>query len=309
MSKELKVGLLTVISGVILYFGVNFLKGYDFLSSTATYFVVYDKIDGLVPSNPVQINGMSVGKVIATEILQNQSSKILVEFDLDKKIKLNKNSVAILKDNGLLGGKMIEIVVNQGQVINQDDTVKADIEQGLMGMVASKANPLISSLDTTITSVNQLLAEYKGLSNNIKNILNNLESSTGNVNRLIVDNRQRITNITTNLDKLSASLIETEKSIKPLLSKMNTIADSINAMKLASTMQEARKSVENLNEMLNSMKQGETFTKLIGNDSVYVNLNKTIADLDKLLVDFREHPKRYVHFSVFGRKDKSEPKK
>jgi phospholipid/cholesterol/gamma-HCH transport system substrate-binding protein len=252
---------------------------------------------------------MSVGKVIATEILQNQSSKILVEFDLDKKIKLNKNSVAILKDNGLLGGKMIEIVVNQGQVINQDDTVKADIEQGLMGMVASKANPLISSLDTTITSVNQLLAEYKGLSNNIKNILNNLESSTGNVNRLIVDNRQRITNITTNLDKLSASLIETEKSIKPLLSKMNTIADSINAMKLASTMQEARKSVENLNEMLNSMKQGETFTKLIGNDSVYVNLNKTIADLDKLLVDFREHPKRYVHFSVFGRKDKSEPKK
>ncbi len=309
MSKELKVGLLTVISGVILYFGVNFLKGYDFLSSTATYFVVYDKIDGLVPSNPVQINGMSVGKVIAMEILQNQSSKILVEFDLDKKIKLNKNSVAILKDNGLLGGKMIEIVVNQGQAINQDDTVKASIEQGLIGMVASKANPLMSSLDTTITSVNQLLAEYKGLSNNIKNILNNLESTTGNVSRLMVDNRQRITNITTNLDKLSASLIETEKSIKPLLNKMNTIADSVNAMKLASTMQEARKSVENLNEILNSMKQGETLTKLMGNDSVYINLNKTIADLDKLLVDFREHPKRYVHFSVFGRKDKGEPKK
>jgi phospholipid/cholesterol/gamma-HCH transport system substrate-binding protein len=309
VSKELKVGLLTVISGVILYFGVNFLKGYDFLSSTATYFVVYDKIDGLVPSNPVQINGMSVGKVIATEILQNQSSKILVEFDLDKKIKLNKNSVAILKDNGLLGGKMIEIVVNQGQAINQDDTLKANIDQGLMGMVASKANPLMSSLDTTITSVNQLLAEYKGLSNNIKNILNNLESTTGNVNRLMVDNRQRISNITTNLDKLSTSLVETEKSIKPLMSKMNTIADSVNAMRLASTMQEARKSVENLNEMLNSMKQGETLTKLMGNDSVYVNLNKTIANLDKLLVDFREHPKRYVHFSVFGRKDKSEPKK
>lgn len=309
MSKELKVGLLTVIGGVILYFGVNFLKGYDFLSSTATYFVVYDKIDGLVPSNPVQINGMSVGKVIATEILQNQSSKILVEFDLDKKIKLNTNSVAILKDNGLLGGKMIEIVVNQGQAIKQDDTLKANIDQGLMGMVASKANPLMSSLDTTITSVNQLLAEYKGLSSNIKNILNNLESTTGNVNRLMVDNRQRISNITNNLDKLSTSLVETEKSIKPLMSKMNTIADSVNAMKLASTMQEARKSVENLNEMLNSMKQGETLTKLMGNDSVYVNLNKTIADLDKLLVDFREHPKRYVHFSVFGRKDKSEPKK
>ncbi|SFF19305.1 MlaD family protein [Thermoflexibacter ruber] len=309
MSKELKVGLLTVIGGVILYFGVNFLKGYDFLSSTATYFVVYDKIDGLVPSNPVQINGMSVGKVIATEILQNQSSKILVEFDLDKKIKLNTNSVAILKDNGLLGGKMIEIVVNQGQAIKQDDTLKANIDQGLMGMVASKANPLMSSLDTTITSVNQLLTEYKGLSSNIKNILNNLESTTGNVNRIMIDNRQRISNITSNLDKLSTSLVETEKSIKPLMSKMNTIADSVNAMKLASTMQEARKSVENLNEMLNSMKQGETLTKLMGNDSVYVNLNKTIADLDKLLVDFREHPKRYVHFSVFGRKDKSEPKK
>jgi phospholipid/cholesterol/gamma-HCH transport system substrate-binding protein len=121
---------------------------------------------------------------------------------------------------------------------------------------------------------------------------------------LMADNRQKIGNITANLDKLTANLVETEKSLKPLMSKMNTIADSVNAMRLASTMAEARKSVENLNEIMNGMKKGETMTTLMKNDSVYVNLNKSIVSLDKLLTDFKENPKRYVHFSLFGRKEK-----
>jgi phospholipid/cholesterol/gamma-HCH transport system substrate-binding protein len=309
MSKELKIGLLTVIGGIILYFGFNFLKGYDLFSSTASYYVIYDRVDGLMPSNPVQINGLNVGKVLSIQIDQSKGSKVLVEFDLDKKIILNKNSIAILKDNGLLGGKMIEIDVKQGDLLQHEDTLKSASEKGLMGMVSDKASPLMTNIDTTIVSVNQLLSEYKGLSNNIKNILRNLETTTGSINGLMADNRQKISSITNNLDKLSASLVETEKSIKPLIGKVNTLADSVNAMKLASTMAEARKSITNINEMLNAMNQGKTLTKLMNQDSVYTNLNKTIIDLDKLLIDFKEHPKRYVHFSVFGKKDKTENKK
>lgn len=304
MSRELKVGLLTVVGGVILYFGVNFLKGYDLFSSTVSYFVVYDKIDGLTQSNPVQINGLNVGKVITVSILQERNSKILVEFDLDKSIKLNKNSIVFLKDNGLLGGKMLEIIVNKGKEIQAEDTLQAKIEQGMMAMISAKANPVMTNLDSTLSSINQLLNEYKGLSSNIKKILTNLETTTGSVNGLMADNRQKIGNITGNLDKLTADLVETEKSLKPLMSKMNTIADSVNAMKLASTMAEARKSVQNLNEIMNGMKKGETMTMLMKNDSVYVNLNKSIVSLDKLLSDFKENPKRYVHFSLFGRKEK-----
>ncbi|MCU0389916.1 MAG: MlaD family protein [Thermoflexibacter sp.] len=309
MSKELKIGLLTVIGGIILYFGFNFLKGYDLFSSTASYYVIYDRVDGLMSSNPVQINGLNVGKVLSIQIDQSKGSKVLVEFDLDKKIILNKNSIAILKDNGLLGGKMIEIDVKQGDLLQHEDTLKSASEKGLMGMVSDKASPLMTNIDTTIVSVNQLLSEYKGLSNNIKNILRNLETTTGSINGLMADNRQKISSITNNLDKLSASLVETEKSIKPLIGKVNTLADSVNAMKLASTMAEARKSITNINEMLNAMNQGKTLTKLMNQDSVYTNLNKTIIDLDKLLIDFKEHPKRYVHFSVFGKKDKTENKK
>ena len=304
MSKELKVGLLTIVGGLILYFGVNFLKGYDLFSSTASYFVVYDKIDGLTPSNPVQINGLNVGKVLSISILQEKNSKILVEFDLDKNIKLNDSSVIILKDAGLLGGKMLELIVNKGKEIAPEDTLKAAVELGMMASVSAKASPIMVSLDSTLSSVNQLLNEYKGLSTNIKKIMVNLETTTGSVNGLMADNRQKISNITSNLDKLTANLVETEKSLKPLLAKMNTVADSVNAMKLASTMAEARKSVQNLNEMMNGMKKGETLTTLMKNDSVYVNMNKSIVSLDKLLTDFRENPKRYVHFSVFGRKEK-----
>jgi phospholipid/cholesterol/gamma-HCH transport system substrate-binding protein len=308
VSKELKIGLLTVVSSVLLYFGITFLKGYDLLSSTASYYVIYDGIDGLTPSNPVQINGLNVGKVVKLSILQDRGSKILVEFDLEKKLKLNTNSVAMLADNGLLGGKMIKLIVGTGTEIAYEDTIKAGVELGMLAMVSTKANPLMSSLDTTMNSINQLLNEYKGLSVNIKKILDNLETTTGSVNSLMADNRQKIGSITANLDKLSASLLETERSVKPLITKMNTVADSINAMKLASTMAEARKSVASLNEIIGSMKEGATMTKLMKNDSVYVNLNKAIVDLDKLLVNFREQPKRYVHFSLFGRKEKEKKK-
>ncbi len=308
MSKELKIGLLTVVGSVILYFGITFLKGYDLLSSTASYYVIYDGIDGLTPSNPVQINGLNVGKVLKLSILQDRGSKILVEFDVEKSLKLNKNSVAMLADNGLLGGKMIKLVVGTGTAITYEDTVKAGVELGMMAMVSSKANPLMSSLDTTMNNVNLLLNEYKGLSTNIKKILTNLETTTGSVNGLMADNRQKISSITANLDKLSASLVETERSVKPLIAKMNTVADSVNAMKLASTMAEARKSVASLNEIIGAMKEGSTMTKLMKNDSIYVNLNKTIVDLDKLLINFREQPKRYVHFSLFGKKEKEKKK-
>lgn len=304
MSKEFKVGLLTVVGGVVLYFGFTFLKGYDLFSSTSSYHVVYDNIGGLTPSNPVQINGLNVGKVVSLTILQERNSKILVVFDVLKSIKLNDSSIAVLKDDGLLGGKMIELIVGKGNGIVPKDTLKSGIELGMMATASAKVDPLIIKIDSTIISVNQLLNEYKGLGKNVKNVMVNLEETTGSVNGLMADNRQRISNITANFDKLSASLVETEKSIKPLIAKMNTIADSVNAMKLASTMDEARKSVGSLNEMLNAMNKGGTMTKLMKNDSAYVNLNKTIVSLDKLLIDFRENPKNYVHFSLFGKKEK-----
>lgn len=304
MSKEFKVGLLTVVSGVVLYFGFTFLKGYDLFSSTSTYHVIYDNIGGLTPSNPVQINGLNVGKVVSLTILQERNSKILVVFDVLKSIKLTDSTIAVLKDDGLLGGKMIELIVGKGNEIPPKDTLKAGIELGMIATASAKVDPLIIKIDSTIISVNQLLDEYKGLGKNVKNVMVNLEETTGNVNGLMADNRQRISNITANFDKLSASLVETEKSIKPLIAKMNTIADSVNAMKLASTMEEARKSVGNLNEMLNAMNKGGTMTKLMKNDSAYVNLNKTIISLDRLLIDFRENPKNYVHFSLFGKKEK-----
>lgn len=302
MSKELKVGLLTLVSGIVLYFGFTFLKGYDLFSSTVSYYVLYDNIDGLTASNPVQINGLNVGKVATLSILPSRNSKILVKFDLLKDLKLNKNSTAVLKDNGLLGGKMIEIIVGKGEEIMPKDTVKAKIELGMMAMASEKVQPLLSKADSTMVAINLLVKEYQGLGGNIKNILQNVETATGSVNGIMADNRQRINNVTGNLEKLSASLVETEKSVKPLITKMNTVADSVNAMKLASTMAEARKSVESLNEMLDAMNKGETMTKLVKNDSAYVNLNRTIISLDKLLIDFRENPKNYVHFSLFGRK-------
>lgn len=291
-----------MVSGLILYFGFTFLKGYDLFSSTVVYCVIYDKIDGLESSNPVKINGLNVGKVTSLTILQSRNNKILVKFDLPKDLKLNDSSMAILKDDGLLGGKMIELIIGKGKEIMPKDTIKAYVELSIMAMAAKKTEPLLSKIDSTVATINAILEEYKGLSGNIKNVLANVETATGSMDGLMVDNRKKIGNITGNLERLSSSLVQTEQSIKPLIAKMNTVADSVNAMKLASTMAEARKGVASLNEMINAMSKGETMTTLMKNDSAYINLNKTILSLDKLLIDFKENPKNYVHFSLFGRK-------
>lgn len=291
-----------MVSGLILYFGFTFLKGYDLFSSTVVYCVIYDNIDGLESSNPVKINGLNVGKVTSLTILQSRNNKILVKFDLPKDLKLNDSSMAILKDDGLLGGKMIELIIGKGKEIMPKDTIKAYVELSIMAMAAKKTEPLLSRIDSTVATINAILEEYKGLSGNIKNVLANVETATGSMDGLMVDNRKKIGNITGNLERLSSSLVQTEQSIKPLIAKMNTVADSVNAMKLASTMAEARKGVASLNEMINAMSKGETMTTLMKNDSAYINLNKTILSLDKLLIDFKENPKNYVHFSLFGRK-------
>ncbi len=303
-NKEIRVGLLALITGVMLYTGFNFLKGIDFFSSANRYYVVYDNIGGLNVSSPVMVSGFNVGRVEYIKLLPENGYKLLVTLQIDKNLLVNDSSIADLIETSALGDKAVEIKIGKGKnTLKNGDTLWAKTEKGMIASLHDKMSPILNNVDSITFKTNKILGN--NLDRKIISILNNVNNSTEQLSSLLAETRPKIGAIATDIHLLTSSLKETEKSIKPLIAKLNTVGDSLNKAEIAATVNNANKTVVELKLVLDRINRGEgTLGKLAKNDSLYTNLNNTAADLDKLLVNFREEPKRYVHFSVFGKKDK-----
>jgi phospholipid/cholesterol/gamma-HCH transport system substrate-binding protein len=310
ISKEVKVGLLALVSGVILYLGFNFLKGSDFFSPNNNYFVVYDDIGGLTESNTVMLNGLSVGRVKKIHLLQDHGNKLLVELDIDKEVILSDSTAAILASSSVLGGKAIELKIGPGnRVLQSEDTLIAAVEQNLSEMISQKITPITENVDTALVNLNILIRKFQSMSNSIDATLVNLRNTSSTLNTTLEQNQSAIAGISSNLRTLSASLNDPQTGVKPMLGKFNSFADTLSNMQLAQTVERTNQSINNLNQMLSRINQGDgTIGKLAKNDSLYNNLNQFASDLDALVVDLKANPKRYVTISVFGRRDKKDSK-
>lgn len=302
VSKEFKVGLLTVVAGVLLYFGVNFLKGSGFLSSANTYYTVYDQIDGLTVSNAVLINGLTVGRVSDIVILQQNNNKLLVAIDIEDDIVLGDSTVALLHNSDLLGSKAIELKVkNIGSPLQDGDTLIGRIDSGFTEAIRETAMPVIDNLDSAFTNINILLANLNDNNAAITSTFDNLEQASNEIKMLAGENRANLSQIMGNLNELTTALAHAEDGIQPFLAKMNNLADSLNDLQLKQTVAEANVAMSNLREITEKINQGNgSLGMLMNNDSLYNNLNNSAQDLDRLLIDLRENPGRYLNISVFG---------
>ncbi len=310
MSKEFKIGLLALIASFMLYAGFNFLKGMDFFSNTSYYYVVYDNVSGLTISNPVMLNGLNVGRVKDIRIMQNEAHKLLVVIDVRSDLALGKASQAVLADNGLLGGKMIDLKIPPIlQKINSGDTLVPVSNPSFMAMLEDKADPIIEQIEPLLSNLRDISEKFKTLDTESLNAaLSDFKGITGTLNAQLAGGQ--LNSILTNLNSSSQDLAQAGKSLPQLTQKANTLMDSLNQVELTTVVNQANESMRQLNEILQGIAQGEgTLGALATNDSLYNSLNQVSEDVDKLVIDLRENPKRYVNISVFGRKEKEEKKK
>ncbi len=306
-SNELKIGFLALVTFLILYFGFNFLKGNDLFTSSNLYYVEYDNVDGLQVSNSVMMNGIEVGKVKEVKLQPEKGNKILVTLRLNKDLHLKDQSFVTLADGALLGGKIMLISLAGTKDLPEESFIKGTTETGLTNLLKERAIPVLSNADSLLVSFRAISKRFEKTGDYLNTLLVNSNTAVNglnsSVNGLVGDNRENLAQLSTNLKLLSNDLVETEKQLKPLLGKFNTIADSLQALKLGRTVNEINASLGSVQKIVQSLEQGKgSAGKLIKNDSLYVSLNKTLVNLDKLLLDFRLQPKRYLNISVFGKK-------
>lgn len=319
VSKEFKIGVVVVCAIAAFIWGINFLRGTNIFSHKYYLYAVYPKIDGLIPANPLLVNGYKIGQINDIQLVQKGTkSEVLVKFLLTEDINIPKNSIARSVSADLLGNKAVEIVLGDTNVfVSSGDTLKSETEQSFkealdkrIAPIQSKAENLISSMDSVINVVSSIL-NAKNRENlersfeGIKRAILTLEQTAYKMDELVGSEKAKISSILSHLNNITNTLDKNGQRIDNILLNMSNVSDSLAKSNLKTAIADADKSLKELNTLLAGINQGQgTLGKLAKNDSMYYNLNKSSADLDRLLKDLRLNPERYIHFSVFGRKKK-----
>ncbi|WP_418604459.1 MlaD family protein [Hwangdonia sp.] len=305
ISKEVKAAIL-VISGIILFiFGFNYLKGQNLLDSSRTFYAVYDNVEGLTASTPVTINGLIVGKVISIGFMGDGSGKLLVKLLVDNDFQFSKNSKAELYETGLIGGKAIAIVpaFDGAENAEKDSYLQGSVKAGLSELVNQKLTPLQGKIENMMVSADSLLNNLNQVfdaqtKTNLKKSIASLSSTIDSfkstslaLNQVIKGNQVKIDSVLTNAEKLTGDLAK--------------ITHTISESDLKKTIKNLESTLQNFDKIIANLENGEgSMGKLLKDEGLYDNLEGATLQLEQLLEDMKLNPKRYVHFSLFGKKPK-----
>ena len=300
ISYEIKTAVLVLLGILMFIIGFSYLKGNHVFISDRTFYAIYDDVEGISKGTPVTISGFNVGSIQNIEFF-NDSEKLLVKFRVENKINFSKNSIAQIYETGLIGGKALAVITKPGNVAKSGDTLSSAIAPGLTELVNDKLSPLQEKIESTFVSADSLLIAINNIldnqtQSNIKNTFDDLSETVENVKfstskfeNLLTENENKISNIINRIDITSSNLSNFS----------NSFAD------LEKTIENFSKTSDNLNLILSEISSGNgTFNKLIFDDSIVNSLNSASENINLLLEDLRLNPKRYVHFSLFGKKNK-----
>ena len=296
-TKEVKIAIVAIVGLVVLFLGMNFLKGLDLFSSESKYYISFKDISGLSSSCPIYADGYQVGVVRNIQYDYGQTKDIIVEASINKDMRIPKGSSAEIVSD-LMGNVKVNLLLanNMRERINPGETIVGGINDGAMGQMKDLipiVQKMLPKLDSILCSVNTLLQDPA-----IVNSLHNVETVTGN--------------LTTSTRQLNTLLGTLNRRVPGLLAKADNVMDNTEVItgKLAKvdvdgTMQKVNTTLQNVQEFTHQLNNNQGSLGLLMRDpNLYYDLNATVKSADSLLIDLKAHPKRYVHFSIFGKKDK-----
>lgn len=302
-TKEVGIGILVILGTLMSVFSYNYLKGINLFEKTRTFKIVYTKVDGLSPSNPVTLNGYKIGKVQKINFNPNDTKELIVDVVIENDVKFSKTSKAELYETGLIGGKAIAIIpdYDNNVIAKSGDYLIGVVKPGLtdlvnqiMPQIQLQLEAVMKKAEIVLSNVNSLFDEetkesLKSSIDEFGNLTNSLSETSANINDFIKDNSP---NLTTTIDNLN----ETSLKIKDISSSMSEVDLNLILTNLDST-------ISNLNKITHKLNQGEgTIGKLLYDDVLFKNLDDATKNLEELIEDIKLNPKRYVHFSIFGKK-------
>jgi len=288
-KNELLIGVFTIILMMVLYWGINFLKGENVFSDKRFFYAVYDNVNGLTISRPVTINGFKVGQV-SDIIFNSKTADLVVEVALEEDIPFSTNSILEIYDSDIMGSKSLELKIIMGAKIAENgDTLFGTIATGLTSEVSEQFGSVKVGLDQLIISFDKVLKEVKEL------------SSTAN--RLLLSNEDRMSHSLQNIESVSNVIKSHSENIDNMLFNISNITDSLNSIDIVGLSDNFLTISQNLESLLLTINNAEgSVGKMIYKDSLHQNLNNLLKDMDALLVDIKKNPKNYVSISLWGDK-------
>ena len=303
-SKEVKTGILAIVAIALLVVGYNFLKGKNVFKDERIFYAVYNDVEGLGMSSAVTVNGLKVGSVQDIAI-DNTNGQLTVKFNVERKFPFSKKSIARIYGGGIIGGKSIAIIPewDNGPMAESGDTLNSEIEEGIMELVNERLSPLQGKIESATVSADSLLTSLNDVldsktKQNLRQAIDNINQATGSfkntsqeIEMLLVDNREKINRSMTNLDKGAENFA--------------TLSDSLAQLQVGKLVNDVEEAIAEFKEISDKLNSNEgSVGKLINDEALYNNLEGATRQLEQLLQDIKLNPKRYVHFSVFGKKNK-----
>lgn len=285
---------------VLLYFGFNFLKGIDFFSATHKYYAIYSNVGGLGLSNEVLINGVAVGRVSNIQV-QQEKNRVLVEVEIDSEIILGDSTVALLNSD-FLGTKSIHL--NAGKAskrLKPRDTLRSEVAKGILNLLAESAAPVADNLEGTLRKLNTILDNLANNSAKMDAIFDEFQKTPKILNKTLGNTNSKVDALADNIQAVTVNMNGAINELKPTLTNFKTFSDSLKALEIQATLNKAKDALTKLDAAVSKFERKDnTLGKLMNEDSLYVNLNRMILDLDELAKHLNENPNHF--FAPLGKK-------
>lgn len=304
VSRELKTGVIAVIIIALSIWGYNFMKDRSLYERTRTFYAEYTNVQGLAPKSAITINGLKVGTVSEITFHPEKKGVLVAHLNLSNDIEFSVNSVAQIYSPDFISGKSlkINIAIDEGDMAVSGDTLIGEVDSGIMSMINEQIAPLQSKVESFVVHTDSVMQNINKVmdAENQKNIKESLQGMNAILNNFkrTANNLERMTSKGGQIDSIMMGANKTVHNFAQ-------ISDSIQAVNIGATVAELQQSLESFNVILDSVSAGKgTLGKLMHDEALYDNLTNSSKELEELLKEVKEHPKRFVHLSVFGKKEK-----